>query len=99
SVDETGEGSGRRAEEKLAGGFYEFERDLWHRIADLNYCMCWHMQAWVPRERMDAKAMRIQDSYRRTHILRGQFKFVGRVVNIAATKAMGSYLLGRIEQL
>lgn len=99
SVDETGEGSGRRAEEKLVGGFYEFERDLWSRIADLNYCLCWHQKTWVPRTKFDAKAERIKNPFRRTHILRGQFKLVGRQVNIAATKAMAGYLLGRIEQL
>jgi hypothetical protein len=99
SVDETGEGSGRRAEEKVVGGFYEFEQDLWRRIADLNYVLCWHQKTWVERTTFDAKADRIIDHWRRTHILRGQFKFVGRVVNIAGTKAMGNYLLGTIDRL
>lgn len=99
SVDETGEGGGRRAEEKLVGGFYEFERDLWERIGELNFCIVWHQKSWVKRERMDAKAQRILDPYRRTHILRGQFKIIGRVHNIMATKAMAEYLLGTIERL
>lgn len=99
SVDETGEGGGRRAEEKLVGGFYEFERDLWERIGDLNFCMVWHQQHWVKRERRDAKSERILDEFRRGHILRGQFKIIGRVHNIMATKAMAEYLLSTIERL
>jgi hypothetical protein len=83
SVDESGEGGGRRAEEKLVGGFYEFERDLVERIAELNFCLVWHQKTWVKRPPMDAKAQRILDPFRRTHILRGQFKIIGRVHNIA----------------
>jgi hypothetical protein len=100
SVDETGEGGGRRAEEKLVGGFYEYERDLWARIGELNFCLVWHQKSWVKRPPTTArKAMMIQDPFRRTHILRGQFKVIGRVHNIAATKAMAGYLLGTIERL
>lgn len=100
SVDESGEGGGRRAEEKLVGGFYEFERDLWARIAELNFCLCWHQKSWVPRPPTTArKADLIQDPFRRTHILRGQFKVIGRMHNIAATRAMAEYLLGTIERL
>lgn len=99
SVDETGEGLGRRAEEKLSGGFYEYERDLWERIADLNFCFCFHRKVWVKRTRMDAKADRIQDEWRRRNILRGEFKIIGRVVNISATRGMADYLLGTIERL
>ncbi len=99
SVDESGEGSGRRAEERLVGGFYEFERDLWSRIADLNFCLCWHQRTWVPRIHTDAKSERILDPYRRRNILRGQFKVIGRVHNVAATRGMAAYLLGTIERL
>lgn len=99
SVDESGEGGGRRAEEKLVGGFYEFERDLWVRIGGLNFCIVWHQKSWVKRERIDAKSERILDPYRRTHILRGQFKIIGRLHNIMATRAMAEYLLGTIERL
>jgi hypothetical protein len=99
SVDETGEGGGRRAEERLVGGFYEYERDLWSRIAELNFCLCWHQKHWVKRERLDAKALRILDPFRRTHILRGEFKIIGRLHNIQATRTMAQYLLGTIERL
>jgi hypothetical protein len=100
SVDESGEGGGRRAEEKLVGGFYEFERDLWASIAELNFCLCWHQKSWVKRPPTNArKAQMIQDPFRRTHILRGQFKVIGRMHNIAATRGMTEYLLGTIERL
>ena len=99
SVDESGEGGGRRTEEKLAGGFYEYERDLWSRVAELNFVWCWHQHTWVKREKIDAKSERIKDPYRRRHILRGQFKMIGRLHNIQATRVMAEYLLGTIERL
>lgn len=99
SVDETGEGGGKRAEEKLVGGFYEFERDLWRYVADLNFCMCWHQKTWVRRTVFDAKADRILNEWRRNNILRGQFRIVGRVVNIQSTQNMTSYILQTVERL
>ena len=98
-VDESGEGSGRRAEEKLAGGHYEYERSLWSAISDLNFCLHWYQRSWVPRLSKDAKSERIKTEWGRNHILRGQHRLVGRQVNIAGTKAMVSYLLQTIERL
>lgn len=99
NVDETGEGSGRRADERVTGGFYEFEQRLWRSVGELNFCMVWHQHSWVKRTTMDAKAMRIQSYHRRHNILRGHFYIVGRVVNIASTRVMSQYLLQVAERL
>jgi len=47
-VEREGGDGGRRGEEKLLGGFYDYERDLWHRVADLNFCLYWnqHTRVW-----------------------------------------------------
>lgn len=100
NVDETGEGSGRRADEKVTGGFYKFEQDLWRAVGELNFCMVWHQHSWVPRPPTRAvKAARIQNRFRRENILRGHFYIVGRQVNIASTRVMATYLLQVAERL
>jgi len=98
SINEEGD-SGKRSEEKLIGGFYEYEQNVWRYVADLNFCFYWSQKTWVKREKKDAKSERILDYYRRDNILRSQHKLVGRTVNVAATKAMSQYLLGAIERL
>ena len=99
AIDETGEGSGRRAEEKLVGGFYEFERDLWNRVGELNFCLVFHRRRFVRREIIDARSEAIRDPHRRNNILRGEFRIIGRQHNIAATKVMAGYLMQTIERL
>lgn len=89
SVVEANSGDkGKRAEEKLEGGFYQFERDLWSRIAQLNFCFYWSQHT------------RTQDGLIKNKIVtRRQHRLVGRTVNIAATKAMAGYLLQTIERM
>lgn len=110
AVDATADGSGKRAEEKLLGGFYEYERDLWARVADLNFCFYWNQFTWVFKSQKAQKendALKVElgehhwrvNSHRRHNIKKvRQHRLVGRVVNIAATKAMIGYLLGAIER-
>lgn len=100
SEAEAGEG-GRRMEEKLVGGFYEYEQQVWRYVAELNFCVYWHQKTWVDRpehEQRHARVMAYRDSWRRRHILRGQHRLIGRRVNVEATKAMASYLLQAIER-
>lgn len=85
-VDIEGAGSGKRAEESLNGGFYQFERDLWRAISELNFVWYW------------TQTKRVQRGNRgmiNTH----QHVFIGKVVNIAATKAMAGYLLQTVERI
>lgn len=99
-VEREGDGSGRRADEKLRGGFYQWERDLWEAVAELNFC--WYMRWW---NYVDAKPRRYRVSLysnaydagevREVHGQKKvyQHRLIGRVVNIAQTKAMAGYLM------
>jgi len=90
ALEANGGDTGKRAEEKLVGGFYQFERDLWNAIAELNFCWYFNRSKYVPlAERKQHRGR----TYTQQHIL------IGRTVNIAATKSMAEYLSGAIERL
>lgn len=76
----TGKLSGKRAEEAQAGGMYEYQRRLWHQVAELNFCL------YVPY-----KERYWSDKYER-YAYRHKHKLVGRVENVAAAQALGGYL-------
>jgi len=97
-LDDAGE-DGRRVKEKMFGGFYEYEQQVWRYVANLNFCVYWTQGTWVERTVFDAKALSIRDPWRRRHIYRRQHRIVGRQVNVEQTKAMASYLLQTIERL
>jgi hypothetical protein len=40
----------RREEQKIRGGFHEYERDLWGAVARLNFCLYWSGKVWVVRK-------------------------------------------------
>lgn len=119
TVERNGGGdTGKRTDEKLIGGFYQYERDLWGRVAELNFCWYWsqHTRAWVTKrdekayEAMAAERGLTEDgkprypTYEMRKLaerkkLKNQHRLVGRVANVAATRAMAGYLLGTIERL
>lgn len=93
----------KRTDEKHVGGLYQFQRDLWRAVADLNFC--WYFEAkirdydkispyWVRKYGGKANV----PSWRR-----GGYTFahrlVGRAVNVAGTLAMVGYLETTIERL
>lgn len=90
AIDIEGESSGKRAEESLIGGFYEFERDLWNSIAALNFVWYFSRVKYIPPDERKFHRGRV---HTRQHVM------VGKVVNIAATKAMASYLMQAIERI
>jgi hypothetical protein len=84
---------GKRADEKLQGGIYKHQRDLWAAVARLNFCFYWTQEVW--EERMIRKTKVPIMRFGRTF----KHRLVGRKVNIAATVAMAGYLeqaIGRI---
>ncbi len=87
SIDIDGETSAKRAEEKMIGGFYQYERDLWRAISELNFVWYFSRSQRVPVKDIRRNVMR------RQHIL------IGKVVNIAATKGMAGYLAQTIERI
>jgi hypothetical protein len=92
AVDIEGQSSGKRAEEALIGGFYQFERDLWRAVSELNFVWYFTQLKYIPAEERVKKHGGVR---KHTH----QHVFIGKVVNIAATKAMAGYLMQAIERI
>lgn len=93
---------GRRGQEKLAGGFYEYERSLMYWLAQVNFCKHWVSRDWVERpanERAHARVLAYRDRWTREHVQRHRHHLVGRVVNVEATLRTYRYLTGAIERL
>lgn len=84
TIEQGGGDSGKREEQRLNGGMYIYERELWTAIAELNFCFY-----FTTRQKATHKRRKISFAHR----------IVGRVVNVAATKAMAIYLQGTIERL
>lgn len=97
-----GSEDGRRMEEKLRGGFYQFERDLWHDVAEINFCMHWVQQEYVERPEKDRNRRKVQErysSFARQYRKVTRHHLVGKRVSVASTKFMTEYLLATIERL
>ena len=91
--------SGKRMDEKFKGGMYKYQRSLWARIADLNFCLCWNYPKlrWRTQGRINrATGERWTDDVLSRTI---ETQIVGRKVNVISTKMMAEYLLGTIERL
>lgn len=85
-----GNNSGKRLEEMVAGGMHRYQRQLWRHIAELNFCMYWTQKNRVKEGSYVAKRKR-----RFTH----EHRLIGRTVNVASTRGMGSYIDQTIERL
>lgn len=95
----SGKRSGKREDAKLKGGVYEYQRDLWRAVAQLNFCLYWTQRTggWEDRRKRDewSGELRLQKVWKRGY----QHRLVGRMVNTAASKAMAQYLEQEIERL
>lgn len=78
--------SGKREQAAQAGGMYEYQRRLWHWVAELNFCVYWHGRKLT---------LCPDKKYRR----RSFHQLVGRTVNVAAARALGEYLQQAVERL
>ena len=103
----SGASSGKREDAKFEGGLYQYQRDLWKAVAELNFCLYWNQYTWdetrVSKSRRQRR-LRAYDAEHGTKLAdRGGYKFqhrvVGRVVNTTMTRTMAEYLLGAIERL
>lgn len=87
-----------REQMKILGGMYEFQRDLWRAVSELNFCIYWHMmnRKWKTVNKVDPYDGR---KYAR-RVLGKEFQHyvVGRVVNTRSTRMMAEYLLQTIER-
>lgn len=90
---------GKREEGKVRGGFYQHSRDLWHEVAELNFCLYWTGGHWiVVNRRRRSWVTGKMETYTDTK-WETVHRLVGRKVNVAATKVMAQYLEAAIERL
>lgn len=93
----TGKAEGKREDAKVDGGFYKYQRDLWQAVAELHFCMYWTQEYVTVR---DTTIVRRGVTYAKgDRVLRKQHRLVGRMVNVAATRALVTYLEGAIDKL
>lgn len=100
-VEQNSGDKGRREDTKFAGGLYQYQRDLWRAVAELNFCLYWNQYSHDPNKKSNsARAKRRRElglsdrgGYRFEH------RVVGRTVNVTGTRVMAEYLLGAIERL
>lgn len=93
---------GKRGQEKLTGGFYEYERDLMARIADVHFCLYWTSRDWIKRSEASMRSARVQayrDPWVRTHQQTFQHHLVGRRINVEACIRMYRYIGQTTERL
>lgn len=99
----SGAKAAKRTDERRRGGYYEFQRSLWHAVADLNFCMYFNLRVFCPGRtsgyvrkkygNMDAVRAAGKDG-----CFEFQHRLVGRTVNVAGTLAMVTYLEQAIER-
>jgi hypothetical protein len=82
-----GKVSGKREELKQRGGMFVYERRLWGQVAELNFCLHFVRHEQYFRKDLNRRAIRFVNA------------LVGRTVNTAAARALGTYLQGTIERL
>jgi Protein of unknown function (DUF2786) len=84
---ESGE-DGRREEQKVRGGMYKYEQELWEAVAELNFCL--YLKSRYRHPRPD-----LPRGYRMSF----QHRVIGRTVNARATISMAQYLQQTCERL
>jgi hypothetical protein len=85
AVEGAAVGDAKREKAAQTGGQYVYQQQLWWAVAELNFCLHFISGAYVK--------VGSRDVWRRQH------KIVGRVVNVQATMAMGTYLEAAANRL
>lgn len=99
-------GDGKREQVKTDGGFYAFQRHLWHNVAKLNFCLYWTQTYQKESVRYvdiytGAKSMKKSDTNKREKVVGFGYRhaLVGRILNTRATINMCDYLQKAIERV
>ena len=82
---------------KTRGGFYQYQRDLYESVAQLNFCMYW-TQTYYETKRHGARERDGTISYSVRPVRQKRHRLVGRIINTKSTIAMATYLEQAIEQ-
>lgn len=92
----------KRTDEKRAGGLYNWQRDLWRAVAELNFCMYFNLYTYNPDKVSKYWARKYGGVANVPEYKRGGYTFqhrlVGRTVNVTLTQTMAEYLEGAIER-
>jgi hypothetical protein len=88
----------KREKQKIAGGMYQYQRELWYAVASLNFCLHFTRQ-----ERDDCVRIRknwdgSRSKYTKTY-WRHRHVIIGKRINARLTITMGQYLEQAIERL
>lgn len=103
AIEEAKGDTGVRTDEKLKGGHFGFQRDLWKAVAELNFCYYMNITEVVRTYHMVVKDKAAphrgfkravkSEKYVRTH------RLIGRTHNVRMTKAQADYLESTAERL
>lgn len=92
----------KRTDEKLAGGLYQWQRDLWKAVSDLNFCMYWTLYVYDAEKTSKYWIRKYGGKANVPDWRKGGYRFqhrlVGRMVNVQATRVMAEYLSEAIER-
>jgi hypothetical protein len=87
-----GAASGKREEMHERGGFYKWQAELWQAVAELNFCMYWCQEYYIPQKERHIAEGRSTLRKQKRH------RLIGRTLNTTATKLMATYLEEAIER-
>ncbi len=98
----TGATSGKREKEMLDGGFFAYQRWLFRKVAELNFCtyFCEEYRSEIKKAITHRKADGREYYYPAGHTTwKTRHRLVGRTVNVQATKIMVTYLSQAINRV
>lgn len=97
---------GRREEMKVEGGFYQYQRDLYKAVAELNFCFHFVEIYYVKRTadrtrtRTNAWGDKVTSTrYAGSSRAKRRHRLIGKAINTAGTRVMCEYLLQAVERL
>ena len=91
---------GKREDKYVVGGQYQWQRDLWEAVAKLHFCLYWTQVFLTKRETAYRSTINPDRYYAKgSPVRRKRHRLVGRVHNVAATKAMAEYLEQTINRI
>jgi Protein of unknown function (DUF2786) len=98
AVEEGGASSGKREDARVRGGAREYEREMWRAVAELNFCFYFAARTRTVKT-AGLKTLAGEVVRPATYKLSFFHRLVGRVENVAATRATADYLAGAIERI
>lgn len=96
----------KREKSQIDGGFFNYQRRMWHAVADLNFCIHWIQEYYGEAFRYvdlysGAKSMQAGEGKERqkVRVVKNRHVLIGRTLNTRQTIVMCEYLQQAIERL